>query len=212
MKAKQAISGLYAVTPDVADTAALISKAESVFEGGARWMQYRNKTANQALRHEQALALKRLCGKYNALLIVNDDVDLAREIAADGVHVGGDDLTVAAARKKMGDAAIIGVSCYDDFSRARLAEEQGADYVAFGSFYSSAIKPDAVRASLSLLLQARRWGRLPVVAIGGITLSNAGVLLGAGADAIAVISALFTAPDIANVTREFCQLFETHSA
>ena len=206
------IKGLYAVTPDLADTAVLLAKAQAVLAGGARLIQYRNKTADDRLRHEQALALKRLCVNFGAALIVNDDVVLADEIAADGVHVGADDATVAFAREKLGGTRIIGVSCYDDLTRAYSAADQGADYVAFGSFFASAVKPRAVPAPLALLHQARQWGRLPVVAIGGITLANADALIQAGADAIAVISALFAAADIETAARGFCHLFEVKTS
>ena len=134
----KAISGLYAVTPDLADTALLLAKAQAALAGGVRLMQYRNKTADDKLRREQAFALKRLCENHGAALIVNDDVALAREITADGVHVGADDATVADARDLLGDSKIIGASCYNDLRSARSAAAQGADYVAFGSFFASA--------------------------------------------------------------------------
>ena len=205
------IKGLYAVTPDVADTALLLAKVETVLAAGARLLQYRNKSADAARRGEQARALRAVCRRHAATLIINDDVTLARAIDADGVHVGADDPALAIAREQLGSQKIIGVSCYDDLQRARAAATQGADYVAFGSFFASAVKPGAVRAPLSVLPAARALG-VPVVAIGGITLDNAGGLIAAGADAVAVISALFAAPDPAGATRNFCRLFEVEAA
>lgn len=201
-----AISGLYAVTPDLADTAVLLAKTHAALAGGARLLQYRNKTAEENLRREQAAALRELCRRHGALLIINDHVDLAREIDADGVHVGADDAGVAAARAALGHGKIIGATCYQDLQRARVAVAQGADYVAFGSFFASSVKPGAVRAPLDLLQQARREVTVPVVAIGGITLDNAATLIDAGAHAVAVISALFAVPDVEAATRKFCQL------
>jgi thiamine-phosphate pyrophosphorylase len=205
------IKGLYAVTPDVADTALLLAKVEPVLAAGARLLQYRNKSADAARRGEQARALRAVCRRHAATLIINDDVTLARAIDADGVHVGADDPALAIAREQLGSEKIIGVSCYDDLQRARAAATQGADYVAFGSFFASAVKPGAVRAPLSVLPAARALG-VPVVAIGGITLDNAGGLIAAGADAVAVISALFAAPDPAGATRDFCRLFQVEAA
>ena len=205
------IKGLYAVTPDVADTALLLAKVETVLAAGARLLQYRNKSADAARRGEQARALRAVCRRHAATLIINDDVTLARAIDADGVHVGADDPALALAREQLGSQKIIGVSCYDDLQRARAAATQSADYVAFGSFFASAVKPDAVRAPLSVLPAARALG-VPVVAIGGITLANAGGLIAAGADAVAVISALFAAPDPAGATRDFCRLFQVEAA
>ena len=208
----KAISGLYAVTPDLADTAVLLAKTQAALAGGARLLQYRNKTADENLRREQAAALRELCRRYGAMLIINDHVELAREIDADGVHVGADDAGVAAARTRLGHGKIIGATCYNDLQRALAAAAQGADYVAFGSFFASAVKPGAVRAPLALLQQARRQVTVPVVAIGGITLDNAAELIDAGANAVAVISALFAAPDVEVAARKFCQLLRVKVA
>jgi thiamine-phosphate pyrophosphorylase len=201
------VKGLYAVTPDLADTALLIAKVEMALGAGARWLQYRNKAADEGLRRQQATALRDLCRRHGAMLIINDDAALAAEIDADGVHVGAEDAAITVARALLGRDKIIGASCYDSLSRAQTAAAQGADYIAFGSFFASSVKPGAVRAPLSLLPAARAF-RLPVIAIGGITLDNADQLITAGADAIAVISALFTVPDIAVATKLFCQLFQ----
>ncbi len=206
------LAGLYAVTPDLADTASLLASTRAALAGGARLVQFRNKSAAAGLRREQAVRLLELCRNHGAALIVNDHVELACEIDADGVHVGADDVAVAAARARLGSAKIIGASCYNDLQIARAAAAQSADYVAFGSFFASAVKPGAVRAPLSILAAARQQLGLPVVAIGGITLDNAGDLIRAGADSVAVISALFDAPDVEIAARSFCRLFQENSA
>lgn len=206
------VAGLYAVTPDLSDTALLLAKTQAALVGGARLVQYRSKIADGNLRREQATALRELCRRRGTPLIINDDVDLACEIDADGVHVGADDAAVAIARAQIGGEKIIGVSCYNDLPRALFAAAQGADYVAFGSFFASSIKPGAVRAPLALLQQARQQIRLPLVAIGGITLDNASGPIGAGADAVAVIAALFAAPDVEAAARKFCRLFAVKAA
>lgn len=202
------ISGLYAVTPDSEDTAAMLKMTRAALSGGASIVQYRNKTAGAALRRTQAAALLELCNQHSALLLVNDHVELAAEINAHGAHIGGDDGSLAAARETLGPGKIIGVSCYKELARAQAAVDGGADYIAFGSFYLSSVKPGAVRAPVSLLTEARAFG-VPVVAIGGITPDNAETLIRAGADAVAVISALYAAPDVVAAARHFCNLFET---
>jgi thiamine-phosphate pyrophosphorylase len=204
---KRAISGLYAVTPDVADTPALIAAAEAALAGGARLLQYRNKPAPATLRMAQARALLALCRKYRAPLVINDHLDLALAVEADGVHLGAEDGSLAAARAQLGPARIIGASCYDRIELALEAERLGADYVAFGSFFPSSVKPGAVRAPLVLLWDAKRRLSVPVVAIGGITLENAPELIAAGADSVAVISALFDADDVGIAARRFSALF-----
>lgn len=205
------IKGLYAVTPDLADTALLVAKVEIVLAAGARLLQYRNKTVDAGMRREQAEALRDRCRHHGATFIINDDVGLACALDADGVHVGVDDAAVSMARARLGGGKIIGASCYDDLQRARMAAAHGADYLAFGSFFASSVKPGAVRAPLAILPAARALG-LPLTAIGGLTLANAGEVIAAGADAVAVISALFAAPDIEAATRQFCQLFQVTAA
>jgi thiamine-phosphate pyrophosphorylase len=194
------LSGLYAVTPDLADTARLAALVEAAIAGGAGAIQYRNKSATPALRKQQAARLARVCAGRGALLIVNDDVTLARAVDAHGVHLGEDDGDVAAARALIGEKMLIGASCYNDLARARRLVAEGADYVAFGSFFPSQVKPDARRAEMSILAKARTLG-VPVVAIGGITADNARDVIASGADAVAVISAVFGHDDPADVTR-----------
>ncbi|MDH5537624.1 MAG: thiamine phosphate synthase [Betaproteobacteria bacterium] len=201
------VHGLYAVTPDEADTAMLADRVRAVVAGGARFVQYRNKAAPPALRREQAAALLAICHGAGAALIINDHLELALEIGADGVHLGRGDGAVAQARATLGSDKILGVSCYDTVRYALESQKQGADYVAFGSFFLSNVKPGAVRAPLELLAQAKLLLSIPVVAIGGITLDNAAELIAAGADSVAVISALFGAPDIKAAAQHFCNLF-----
>jgi len=194
---------LYAITPDESDTAELLRKTRLALLGGARVVQYRNKAAGEALRLEQARVLRELTQEYSVPLIINDDARLARRVDADGVHLGSDDGSLSSTRAALGNGKLIGVSCYNRIALAHDAVRQGADYVAFGSFYASAVKPEAVTASPDLLRQARREIDLPLVAIGGITPLNCAQLLEAGANALAVISAVFNAEDIQGAARQF---------
>lgn len=200
------IAGLYAITPEIDDTGTLLSLVRAAIEGGARIVQYRNKQSNGARRLEHALGLSALCGHLGATFIINDDVALALEVDADGVHLGKTDGDLAAARKQLGASKLLGASCYNQIELARSAAAQGADHVAFGSMYVSSTKPGAVRAELALFAQARALG-MPMVAIGGITLDNAAAVVAAGADAIAVISDLFSAPDVRVRAQQLSSLF-----
>jgi thiamine-phosphate pyrophosphorylase len=204
------ISGLYAVTADEPDDAKLTAQVHAALAGGARLVQYRNKRADAALRHRQAKALLSLCRRHGVPLIINDHAELALEIGADGLHLGSEDGSIAAARERLGADCIIGASCYNRLHNARKAQQAGANYVAFGSFFSSSVKPGAVHAPLALLGEAKWELRLPVVAIGGIDRANASQLIAAGADCLAVISALFTAPDIRLAAQELSALFPVH--
>lgn len=199
--------GLYLLTPDRADTAHLLADVEAALAAGAVLLQYRNKAADAALKREQLAALRPLCARFDVPLIVNDDVDLAREFAADGVHVGEHDAGVAAARAALGPEAIVGASCYDDPARAQAAARAGASYLAFGAFFPSSTKPDARRARIELLRDAAPLG-LPRVAIGGITAENARPLIEAGADLLAVVGDVFDAPDPAAAVRRYAPLFQ----
>ncbi|MCC7328084.1 MAG: thiamine phosphate synthase [Burkholderiales bacterium] len=194
------LRGLYAVTPDLADEERLAALVDAALTGGACAIQYRKKSAPAEQKRRQAMRLARLCAARNILFIVNDDAQLARDVDADGVHLGEDDGDAAHARATIGDGRLIGVSCYDDAGRARDAVAAGADYVAFGSFFASPVKPAARHADVALLAQARSLS-VPVVAIGGITVENARGLAAAGADAVAVISAVFAHEDLAAVSR-----------
>ena len=201
------LSGLYAVTPDLDDTTELLRRVGQALQGGLRLLQYRNKPAAAALRREQAGALLALCRAQSVPLVINDDLQLALEIGADGAHLGREDGDLAAARAALGPGKLLGISCYDDIGRAREAKRVGADYVAFGSFFASPTKPAAVRAPLTLLGAAKAELGLPVCAIGGITLQNAPQLIAAGADLLAVITDLFEAPDIRARAAAYTSLF-----
>ncbi len=207
-RAANRIAGLYAVTPDDTDSARLVARVRAALEGGARLVQYRNKIADAAQRMEQATALCRLCREHDAALIVNDDVELALAVDAHGLHLGREDGSIAAARARIGPDKLLGASCYRDLANAERALAEGADHIAFGSFFVSSVKPGAVRSSPSLLTEAKQKFGVPVVAIGGITIENASVLINAGADSVAVITALFGAPDIAQAARGFSALFK----
>lgn len=200
------IKGLYAVTPDLPDTALLLEQAKSALQGGVSVLQYRNKTASYELKREQATELMWLCEAHEVPFIINDHVLLCVELDADGVHLGGADGDIAAARRLLGARKIIGASCYNRLDLAEQAKAQGADYVAFGACFDSGTKPVAVRAPLELFAEAKPLG-LPTVAIGGITLDNASLAIRAGADSIAVIGALWTAADIRQAAQTFSKLF-----
>jgi thiamine-phosphate pyrophosphorylase len=193
------LRGLYAITPE---TGELKKRVSAALEGGIAALQYRRKENSDPA---EARSLAGLCRARRTLFIVNDDLELALACGANGVHLGRDDGDIAAARSRL-KGGIVGVSCYDSIERARAAVAAGADYVAFGSVFASPTKPLAVPAPLSLFAEARALG-VPLVAIGGITLANASQLLAAGADAVAVISDLFAAPDVAARARAYGKLF-----
>lgn len=200
------IRGLYAITPDTDNSEQLIEQVSAALDGGARILQYRNKSHDAVRRLWQANILKSLAQSRGALFIVNDDVALAEAIRADGVHLGRDDDAIAAARARLGDGAIIGASCYNSLDLARSAVAAGASYVAFGAVFASGTKPGAVHAPLSLFADAASLG-VPRVAIGGITPDNAAQVVAAGADAIAVIGSLFDGDDIAERAATLAALY-----
>lgn len=202
------IRGLYVITdPGLIPPHRLLNDVVEVIAGGARIVQYRNKTDDYPTRLRQAREMRQICRDRNVTFIVNDDAELAVAADADGIHIGDQDLTLPDARREVGPTKLIGVSCYNDLKHARRSSEQGADYVAFGSFYSSATKPNARRASLALLQRARQELPIPIVAIGGITLENGASLLQAGADALAVIRAVFAAADRRIAAEQLANLF-----
>lgn len=198
------LSGLYAITTPSEN---LPQQVEAAIAGGARVIQYRDKSSDRPLRLEQAQQLSLICRAADVPLIINDDVELAARVSAAGVHLGRDDIAFSNARRDLGDNAIIGLSCYNDFDLALQAQRQGADYIAFGSFFDSPTKPLAIRADKSLLQRAKQELEIPVVAIGGITTDNGKILIEAGADMLAVITALFAQADVEQASRSFAQLF-----
>jgi thiamine-phosphate pyrophosphorylase len=198
------LRGLYAITPDGPGSGALVGKVRLALEGGIALLQYRRKMISKEMRREEAGELAQLARAHKVPFIVNDDVELALAVAADGVHLGRDDADVALSKKRL-PGKIVGASAYNDIDLARKAVRAGADYVAFGSVFASPTKPGAVRAPLSL------FGNdlcVPLCAIGGITLDNAPDVIAAGADLLAVISDLFDAPDIAARARQYGKLFK----
>jgi thiamine-phosphate pyrophosphorylase len=203
------IHGLYAITEAGLIAADRFAEAvEQAILGGARLIQYRDKSANLERRLQEARVLNTLCKVHGIPLIINDDVELAVTVSAAGVHLGKDDADLTSARARLGESAIIGVSCYDRLDLAVAAEQAGADYAAFGSFFSSPTKPAAVRADVELLRTARRLLSFPIVAIGGITPANGSALVAAVADCLAVISGVFGQDDVRSAARAYAELYD----
>jgi thiamine-phosphate pyrophosphorylase len=201
------MQGLYLVTPNWDDTAQMLACTERALAAGAAMVQYRHKDASPALRRAQGAALLALCRRYRRPLIINDHVSLCLTLGADGVHVGGADMTVAAARAALGPDKIVGASCYGDLALARAAEQAGASYCAFGGFYPSPVKQYTFTTAPELLVQARAQLALPLVVIGGMTPDNAAPLVARGAAMVAAITSVYMAPDPAEAVRAFDALF-----
>lgn len=201
------MQGLYIVTPDWDDTQKLLEFTEQALLGGAALVQYRHKTADAALRREQAECLLDLCRSYRRPLVINDYVELCLALDADGVHVGGTDASVAEVRKALGADKIVGASCYGDLQMAHDAHQAGASYVAFGGFYPSRVKKYPVTTQVAIIPQSKAAIPLPVVVIGGMTDDNAAPLVAAGADMVAVISNVYLAGDPQAAARRFVALF-----
>jgi thiamine-phosphate pyrophosphorylase len=201
------ISGLYVVTPDIADTQLLCRLVTAAIEGGASIVQYRNKQASHLLQTQQARALLPICRQHQVPLIINDSIKICLTLDADGVHLGADDGNLSAARARLGAGKILGASCYNQIALAQAAQQAGCDYVAFGACFASSTKPDAAAASLDLFERAKQELTIPSVAIGGITLENGAIAINSGAAAIAVINAIFSAEDVKSTAQQFTQLF-----
>lgn len=204
------LRGLYAITPDAWPVDMLIDKVTATVVGGATLVQYRDKRSTDRQRASLARALLAICHQHGARLIINDDISLALAVGADGVHLGADDGDLCAARRALPVGALLGASCYADFSRAQAAVSAGADYLAFGAVYPSLTKPTATRAPLSLFTRCRQELRIASCAIGGLTADNAKSVLQAGADLLAVISDLFDAPDVAARASAYQSLFKEY--
>ncbi len=198
--------GLYAITPSCQDFPRLLGQIEVALRGGAKVVQLRDK--QHRLSQAEATCLLQLCHAYQVPLIINDDIELAERIGADGVHLGREDAGLSQARDRLGSEAIIGISCYADLKRAISAEKAGATYVAFGAFFPSATKPDAPLAPMELLSSAKAVLTCPIVAIGGITPGNGAVLLDAGADLLAVIDGIFSHQNPSRAVRHYARLFD----
>jgi thiamine-phosphate pyrophosphorylase len=201
------MQGLYLVTPNWDDTARMLDCTERALAAGAAMVQYRHKEAADELRREQGAALLALCRRYSRPLIINDHVALCLTLDADGVHVGGTDVSVAAARAALGADKIVGASCYGELTLARAAERAGASYCAFGGFYPSTVKQYSFTTAPEILDQARADVTLPLVVIGGMTPDNAAPLVARGADMVAAITSIYMAPDPAIAVRAFDALF-----
>jgi len=199
--------GLYLVTPDWDDTDRLLEATRRALEGGAALVQYRHKTASDALRAEQAGALLALCRRHARQLVINDHLDLCLRLDADGVHVGGTDASVAQVRAALGPGRIVGASCYGQFALAEAAQAAGASYVAFGGFYPSRVKVYDVSTPADIVARAKAALRVPVVVIGGMTVENARPLVGHGTDMVAAISSVYGAEEPYEAARAFAGLF-----
>jgi len=200
--------GLYAITDSTLIPPGQLTNCVSLaIAGGASVIQYRNKQAADHERHREATALVALCRQHDIPLIINDDADLAAAVGASGVHLGRTDPPIRQTREQLGPRAIIGVSCYNDLARAIAAAQAGADYVAFGRFFPSDTKPNALQAEATLLRHARRQLDLPIVAIGGITPGNGQSLLAAGANLLAAIHGVFGQPDVQAAAAQYAELF-----
>lgn len=203
------LKGLYAITDPKLMGSDLISKAEQAILGGINILQYRNKIASETQQEQEAQELAKLCKKNNVLFIINDNVELALKVNADGIHLGQKDTHFTQAREQLGEDKIIGVTCNNKIELAQTAQQQGADYVAFGRFFSSETKPSAPPAEISLLNEARKKINIPIVAIGGITQETAPLLLKEGADILAVIHSIFGQENITNTTRQFIKIISS---
>lgn len=203
------LRGLYAIADTCSiNTDNFINNVAEVLSAGVTIIQFRDKTNNHDTHYKIASELKILTAKHHALLIINDDILLAKSIDADGVHLGKDDCSITEARKFLGPNKIIGASCYNCYANAPKAVKAGANYIAFGSFFTSPTKPSAPRAPIELITRAKKELRVPVCAIGGITKENVIPLLNAGVDMIAVISAIFTSPSITQSVQEYLALLQ----
>ena len=203
------LKGLYAITDPNLMGDDLVAKARQSILGGIKILQYRNKSATIEQQEQEADSLCKLCNEHDVIFIINDNAELALKVKADGVHIGQNDTQLHDARNLLGSDKIIGVTCNNQIEFALTAQEQGADYVAFGRFYNSQTKPSAPHAELSLLTEARKKITIPIVAIGGITPESAPVLLKEGADMLAVIQGIFGQADILNTTRQFVEVLDS---
>ncbi|MFK5985171.1 MAG: thiamine phosphate synthase [Pseudomonadota bacterium] len=205
---KKAIQGLYAITDPllIADDS-LYDMVSKAIDGGISVLQYRNKTASFDMQQQQAEMLNRLCQQNQVIFIINDQIKLAKNVSADGVHLGKTDQNIQLAREQLGQQAIIGLSCYNQIETALEAQQQGVDYVAFGRFFPSKTKPQAVQADPLLLIQAKQQLTIPMVAIGGINLSNIKHLAERGVDSVAIVNGIFAQHDILGATRQLVQQF-----
>jgi thiamine-phosphate pyrophosphorylase len=200
--------GLYAITANHCGPHDLVQRVDAAIRGGARIVQYRTKNRDKASWQREGESLRELCQSAGVPLLINDDPELAQRSGADGVHLGQQDTSIQEARALLGQQAIIGISCHNSLELAQQAQRQGADYVAFGRFFPSATKPHASPAELTVLSRAKQCLTIPIVAIGGITPENGGLLIATGADMLAVIHGLFGQTDVTTAALRYRRLFE----
>lgn len=198
----QNLHGLYVITDPILCGNTLDDKVEQAILGGAQIIQYRNKTASSEIQQSEAATLQALCSKHDRIFLINDNVALAIKVGADGVHLGQSDGDIHAARAALGDKKIIGITCHSDMNAAIKAQTQTANYVAFGRFFTSQTKPSAPPASIDILSTAKAQLKIPIVAIGGVSVENAASLVSAGADMLAVIHSVFSKNDIKQAAKE----------
>jgi thiamine-phosphate pyrophosphorylase len=205
---KNNLTGLYVITDKkLIKRAGFIETVEKSIKGGARIVQLREKDTPQNEILNLGRELLKLTRRYDVPLIINDSPELAKEIGADGVHLGGGDTSIKNARAILGDEIIIGVSCYNQIERGLNAVQNGADYVVFGTPYYTPTKPEREPTSIEVLKEAVYViSQIPIFAIGGITKENASEILGTGVDGIAVITSVFGSPDPENAARELATL------
>lgn len=191
------LKGIYAITDEVlTPSKTILKQVEDALKGGAKIIQLRNKSASDNDLIDIATQLQKLCASYNATFFINDRVELAQKIGADGVHIGFSDLGVKATRKLIGPNVLIGVSCYGDLERAKQAVKDGADYVAFGAFYPSKTKPKAAVVPLEVIKIAKKELNVPVCVIGGINESNIQEVAQHKPDMYSLVSDIFEAENI----------------
>lgn len=202
------LHGLYAITDSQLTPSIYIEqKVEQALKGGAQLIQYRDKQSPYSQKKQIAANLLKLVNHYQKKLIINDDLELADEINAHGVHLGQEDTAIAEAREQLGPQAIIGATCHNSLALAQRAITNGASYVAFGRFFTSQTKPEAPLCSLQVLSEAQQILNTPIVAIGGITLNNAPSIIAAGADMVAVANGVFAVDDIEKQSLALTKLF-----
>ena len=197
---------LYAVTDrSWLNGRTLYDQVEEALKGGATFIQLREKTLDTDSFRKEAAEIKELCARYHAPFVINDNVEIAKEINADGVHVGQEDMAAGNARAILGSDKIIGVSAHT-VEEAVLAEKNGADYLGVGAAFQTGTKKDAGNINHETIKQICEAVNIPVIAIGGITHDNVMELAGSGICGIAVVSAIFAAEDITKATRELKEL------
>lgn len=193
---------LYAVTDRRwLDGRTLYSQTEEALKGGTTFLQLREKTLDRDAFRAEALEMKTLCRRFGVPFVLDDDVELACEVGADGVHVGQSDMEAGEVRAKLGPDMILGVSA-QTVEEAVLAEKRGADYLGVGAVFPTGTKSDADDVNLDTLKAICEAVSIPVIAIGGITKDNVAQLGGSGIDGVAVVSAVFAQKNIEKATRE----------